>query len=433
MTSAIEIDRLGKEFHIGRRRTADSNARQAIQRVLSGTVSRLRAVLSGRAADSLDERFWALKDITFQVPEGEVIGVIGRNGAGKSTLLKVLSRITRPTEGEVRLHGRVGSLLEVGTGFHPDLTGRDNIFLNGAILGMSRSEIRRQFDAIVAFAEVEQFIDTPVKHYSSGMYTRLAFAVAAHLEPEILIVDEVLAVGDAKFQQRCLDKMGDISSSGRTVLFVSHNMSAVQGLCKNVVWLEKGRLRSQGPADRIVPEFLSSSMGEGEHEYVTTGSHGLTIRRLVIRDGQGRATTTLPSGDDLMIDLHYEAQQPIRRPLFWIGLRSRYGTFAGANMSMLGDVPEILSGQGVVRCHFRDLRLVPQTYSLGIGCKMSDGSTPLFDTAETGLFHVSGTAKDIGFDGEYAERDLQLFPPVIVPHTWSVLPPTSPETAGDTP
>lgn len=422
MAPAIEIDRLGKEFHIGKRRSGAGNARQALQQWLGGTVRRLRSVLSGRAADLNDEVFWALKEISFNVEQGEVVGVIGRNGAGKSTLLKILSRITRPTEGEVRLHGRVGSLLEVGTGFHPDLTGRDNIFLNGAILGMSRAEIRRQFDNIVAFAEVEQFIDTPVKHYSSGMYTRLAFAVAAHLEPEILIVDEVLAVGDALFQQRCLDKMGDISSSGRTVLFVSHNMAAVQGLCKHAVWLERGRLKCIGLADEVVPAFLTASMEGGEHDFVTSGQHGVTIRRLILRDGKQHATNTIPFGDDIIIDLHYECQQPIRRPLFWIGIRARYGTFSGASMAMDGQVPEWLEGRGILRCHFRQVRLVPQTYSLGIGAKMSDGMTPLIDTAETGLFHISGSAKEAGFTGDYAERDLNLTPPVLIPHDWQVLP-----------
>ncbi len=217
--------------------------------------------LTGHAQRVPPEEFWALRDVSFTVAPGEVVGIIGRNGAGKSTLLKILSRITEPTDGEVLLRGRVASLLEVGTGFHPDLTGRENIYLNGAILGMKRAEITRQFDEIIAFAEVEQFIDTPVKRYSSGMYVRLAFAVAAHLEPEILIVDEVLAVGDVQFQKKCLGKMREISHrAGRTVLFVSHNMAAVCSLCQRAVLIDKGRLTSEGDTSTVVQTYLDSSI-----------------------------------------------------------------------------------------------------------------------------------------------------------------------------
>lgn len=208
----------------------------------------------GRASE---EDFWALQDVTFDVQAGEVLGIIGANGAGKSTLLKILSRVTAPTSGEVRVKGRIASLLEVGTGFHPELTGRENIFLNGAILGMSKAEIRKKLDEIVAFSEVEKFIDTPVKRYSSGMYVRLAFAVAAHLEPEILIVDEVLAVGDVAFQNKCLGKMSEVSRGGRTVLFVSHNMTAVQNLCVKSVWIDKGVIRQLGPTSDIVHAYLA--------------------------------------------------------------------------------------------------------------------------------------------------------------------------------
>lgn len=218
--------------------------------------SALTSVQGGEA----DDRFWALQDINFDVRQGEVLGIIGRNGAGKSTLLKILSKVTTPTKGEIKIKGRVASLLEVGTGFHPELTGRENIFLNGAILGMTKSEIRNKFDEIVAFAEVEKFIDTPVKRYSSGMYVRLAFAVAAHLEPEILIVDEVLAVGDAQFQKKCLGKMKDVSGQGRTVLFVSHNMGAINRLCTRAIHLRQGGLIGNGPAVQIVEGYISDDL-----------------------------------------------------------------------------------------------------------------------------------------------------------------------------
>src|SRR5882672_3562990 len=252
---AISVEQLSKSFKIdheliGRR------AYRTLHDDLIGLPRRLLSRLS-RNGRSTSEIFWALKNISFDVKQGEVVGIIGRNGAGKSTLLKILNRITEPTSGGADVYGRVGALLEVGTGFHPELTGRENVFLNGAILGMSRAEIRKKFDEIVAFAEIEQFLDTPVKRYSSGMYVRLAFAVAAHLEPEILIVDEVLAVGDLSFQKKCLGKMGDVVKHGRTVLFVSHNMDAVAGLCSHVLLVEKGRTSERMSPDDGVKAYLA--------------------------------------------------------------------------------------------------------------------------------------------------------------------------------
>lgn len=252
--TVITVDRLAKRYRVG----VAPERYVALRDVLSRRLARIGRRFRGGKADraSKTEEFWALRDVSFQVSRGECLGIIGRNGAGKSTLLKLLSRITEPTQGEIRLRGRVGSLLEVGTGFHPELTGRENVSLNGAILGMSRHEISRKFDEMVAFAEVERFLDTPVKYYSSGMYTRLAFAVAAHLEPEILIVDEVLAVGDAQFQKKCLGKMGEVARHGRTVLFVSHNMQAVQSLCTSVIRLQQGRVVGNGPTSEVVRQYL---------------------------------------------------------------------------------------------------------------------------------------------------------------------------------
>jgi lipopolysaccharide transport system ATP-binding protein len=265
----ISVKGLGKKYRI--RHQQQGMRYKALRDVLTdkarsvvrGPWSAVRSLWSGGPVvrGPSTEDFWALKDVSFEVHQGETLGIIGRNGAGKSTLLKILSRITEPTEGRVRIKGRVASLLEVGTGFHPELTGRENVFLNGAILGMQRTEIRQKFDEIVAFAEVEKFLDTPVKRYSSGMYVRLAFAVAAHLEPEILVVDEVLAVGDAEFQKKSLGKMQEVSRGGRTVLFVSHNMLAVQKLCSRVILLDSGHIQASGSASEIVAEYIAIKAG----------------------------------------------------------------------------------------------------------------------------------------------------------------------------
>ena len=259
MIPIIEVNHLSKRYRIGKKQPYYSFRDSIINtasRLVKKLVPRSSDVKSGRSGD-----FWALKDISFKVMSGEVIGIIGRNGAGKSTLLKILSRITPPTKGKVTLRGRVASLLEVGTGFHPELTGRENIYLNGAILGMKRTEINDKFDEIVEFAEISKFLDTPVKFYSSGMYMRLAFAIAAHLDPEILLVDEVLAVGDAQFQKKCLGKMKEVSKQGRTVLFVSHNMQAIQSLCKNIILLKNGEIVDFGPTNKIVNKYLDTSSG----------------------------------------------------------------------------------------------------------------------------------------------------------------------------
>ena len=252
MKPIVRVENLGKQYRLGRREAAYGTLRESIVDVLRAPFQRLRS----QNGSSAGETIWALRDLNFVVEPGEVIGVIGRNGAGKSTLLKVLSRITEPTTGRVELYGRVSSLLEVGTGFHPELTGRENIYLNGAILGMRKSEIARKFDEIVAFSDLEKFLDTPVKRYSSGMYMRLAFAVASHLEPEILMVDEVLAVGDAAFQKKCLGKMGDVAKEGRTVLFVSHNMTAVRTLCKKAMWLDQGQIVEAGETGQVVLNYV---------------------------------------------------------------------------------------------------------------------------------------------------------------------------------
>lgn len=282
---AISVRNIGKHY-----RLKSGPAYQTLRDHLAGW---LRFGRHMPAASGDSREFWALREVGFEITRGETVGIIGRNGAGKSTLLKVLSRITNPTEGTADIFGRVGSLLEVGTGFHPELSGRENIFLNGAILGMKRAEIRSRFDSIVSFAEVEKFLDTPVKHYSSGMYTRLAFAVAAHLEPEILIVDEVLAVGDARFQKKCLDKMEQVGRGGRTVLFVSHNMQAVTRLCPRVILLDAGRIIEDGPSHKVVSRYLHTGMGttaarEWPDPSIAPGNEVVRLRSVRVIDESGR-------------------------------------------------------------------------------------------------------------------------------------------------
>jgi lipopolysaccharide transport system ATP-binding protein len=304
MKPIIQVRGLSKRYRIGAQRARYGSLRES----LTSWARRPFKALKEKGVRQ-HPTIWALKDVTFDVMPGEVLGVIGRNGAGKSTLLKVLSRITEPTEGEVGLFGRVGSLLEVGTGFHPELTGRENIFLNGAVLGMTRAEIDRRFDEIVAFAEIEKFIDTPVKHYSSGMYVRLAFAIAAHLEPEILLVDEVLAVGDYEFQQKCLGRMQEVTRSDRTVIFVSHNLGSISNLCSRVLWLEEGRLAAQGAADEVISSYVRSRREASgallwPDPCSAPGNENVRIRSVTVRS-DGIVTTQVPIDRPIMIEMEY--------------------------------------------------------------------------------------------------------------------------------
>jgi len=313
MKPIVRATTLGKQYTIGTREAAYDTLRESITQAVRAPIRRLRSGNRSRTVDTI----WALKDANFDVQPGEVVGIIGSNGAGKSTLLKVLSRITEPTTGRVELYGRVASLLEVGTGFHPELTGRENIYLNGAILGMKKTEIDTKFDRIVDFSELERFLDTPVKRYSSGMYMRLAFAVASHLEPEILIVDEVLAVGDAQFQKKCLGKMSDVASEGRTVLFVSHNMIAIQSLCKRALWLEGGAIADDGSAGTVVRNYLSHSFGNkiSEEEIwpdieTAPGNDSVRLHRVQVRSLDEVSGQHLTTRTPFCIDVQYWNLQP---------------------------------------------------------------------------------------------------------------------------
>lgn len=302
-----------KKFQIGKLHGKNKTLRETVMDTFTAPVRKISKILRGRVAGAseLDDTIWALKDVSFEIKQGEVIGIIGRNGAGKSTLLKILSRITEPTRGFAEIHGRISSLLEVGTGFHSELTGRENIYLNSAILGMKRAEIDKKFDEIVAFAEVEKFLDTPVKHYSSGMYLRLAFAVAAHLEPEILLVDEVLAVGDARFQKKCLDKMETVGKQGRTVLFVSHNMPAVTRLCKRVILLNEGKLEHDGSSHQVVSMYLSAGSGTTsvrEWKNPSKAPKGEVARLCAVRvkSEHGKITGSMDIRKQIILEMEYD-------------------------------------------------------------------------------------------------------------------------------
>jgi lipopolysaccharide transport system ATP-binding protein len=319
--------------------------------------------------------FWALRDVSFDVQPGEVVGIIGRNGAGKSTLLKILSRITEPTSGEIRVRGRIASLLEVGTGFHPELSGRENIFLNGAILGMTKAEIRAKFDEIVDFAGVEQFIDTPVKRYSSGMYVRLAFAVAAHLEPEILIVDEVLAVGDAEFQKKCLGKLKDVAGHGRTVLFVSHNMGALTSLCSKAMWLEKSTLRQVGSAREIVNEYLTVNPSHVSVIDFTKVIRSISDTRLRLLSLTWLSNIPLQHGQPLRARIEFQIASSVEDLTVGIGFSTLEGVRLVTYETDYQDgFRPCLKMPGVysVEAEFDELPLGPAVYALDVGCRSGD-------------------------------------------------------------
>ncbi len=324
---AIIVDRLSKRYCIGSLRRRPRSLSAGVQEMILSPWRRFRE-LGGRG-DATQE-FWALRDVSLEVMPGEVVGIIGRNGQGKSTLLKLLSRITAPTSGRAVLRGRLGSLLEVGTGFHKELTGRENIYLNGAILGMSKGEIARRFDEIVAFAEIEKFLDTPVKRYSSGMYVRLAFAVAAHLETEILLVDEVLAVGDIGFQNKCLGKMDDVSKSGRTILFVSHNMAVIRRLCSRVMHLQAGRVREIGPSAQVVENYLKASEGDQvEQPEVTFDARpeaDMVIRAIRLVDVAGMPSNAIEKQSPVRVEIDYDVNRPVRSHRVTCGVFTTDGT-----------------------------------------------------------------------------------------------------------
>jgi lipopolysaccharide transport system ATP-binding protein len=385
--AAIQISSLGKRYRYGEVRSANDTLRADLTEWIKGVFKRddgqqrhptFRAIHE-RHLDADPNYFWALRDINLEIKQGEVVGIIGRNGAGKSTLLKILSRITPPTEGSITYHGRIASLLEVGTGFHRELTGRENIFLNGSILGMKRSEIARKLDEIIAFAEVEKFIETPVKFYSSGMYVRLAFAVAAHLEPEIMVVDEVLAVGDAAFQKKCLGKMQDVSQHGRTVLFVSHNMAAIKTLCSRAVLLNAGRVEAQGDPDEVIARYLTSSKPEQgvslEQRTDRLGNGALRFTAIRFVNKSGQEVSEVASGEALNVEIAYKCNKPVdeKRMIMslslWDDLKNVMALFASDEM---GTVFKPFHNQGTITVRVPQMLLRAGRYSVKLWASHAD-------------------------------------------------------------
>ncbi len=389
MNSAITVENLGKKYVLRHQPGGGRHRYVALRDVLA---YKFKALFKPRAQGQNDarEEFWALKNVGFEIQQGEAVGIIGRNGAGKSTLLKLLSRITEPSEGQIELEGRVASLLEVGTGFHPELTGRENIFLNGAVLGMTRAEIRKKFDEIIAFAEVEKFLDTPVKHYSSGMYMRLAFAVAAHLEPEILVVDEVLAVGDAAFQKKCLGKMQQVGQSGRTVLFVSHNMDAIARLCSKCFYLVEGQLKMTGaPRDVIKAYSEHSKQISGEIDLTQLprrfeGNGAARLLRLRSLQNGSIAAWCYEYGMPLEFSLEFSVSMLLEDPEIGYAIFSLTGTeLIGATTYQEHALERLAPGRYLMRIVISDVSLNPGTYVLAVGISAQErGADHILEAAQ---------------------------------------------------
>jgi len=421
--TVIRVENLGKKYIIGHQ-TQGRSRYTALRDVLAdGAKSVGRRIFNPFAQQPLSptkEEFWALKDVSFEIKQGDRVGIIGRNGAGKSTLLKLLSRITEPTTGRICVKGRVASLLEVGTGFHPELTGRENIYLNGAILGMSKAEIKKKFDEIVNFAEVEKFLDTPVKHYSSGMYVRLAFAVAAHLESEILIVDEVLAVGDTQFQRKCLGKMEKIGNSGRTILFVSHNMAAIRILCNRGISIEKGALAFQADIETVISHHLlenSKDVVEGLIAWnpeEAPQSPEIRFTKAYILNHEGEYTSLLDCRKGFHIVIEYEIRRPLK------GLRIGFYMQNSEAVPICGSNdpdawPQIVRESGYYKseCFFPGYTLNTGQYSMYFGADIPPNPTPLVSTA----YCLSFTVEDVEGHGEFHEK----LPGIIRPNlTWKI-------------
>ncbi len=378
MKPAIEVKHLWKQYRKGEKARYITLRDSLVQ--LPNKLFRRKGINS--------DLFWVLRDINLTINPGEVVGLIGRNGAGKSTLLKILSRITSPTRGTAILRGRLGSLLEVGTGFHFELTGRENIYLYGAVLGMRRSEINQKFDEIVQFAEVDNFLDTPLKHYSSGMYLRLAFAVAAHLDIELLLVDEILAVGDVAFQRKSIKKMEEVAHEGKTVIFVSHNMSTVSSVCERVVLLEGGKITADGSSETVIRQYLKTSQSSQ-----LSSASDLEITKVVFHNYQSKAVHSFFPGENIKVQLHYQTKKTIEQPHFIVSVMSQGKPVCTANMLFDNNFPDSLSGKGIIGLAFEHPNLLPGVYEVGIRVVGKNKLETLFLSPNYASFSIDVSSK----------------------------------------
>ncbi len=410
---SIRVHNLSKQYAIGTAKNRHDTLRDQLMERLTGIFQR-----NGKSRNR-DHSIWALQDVSFEVKQGEVLGIIGRNGAGKSTLLKILSRVTEPTTGRAEVYGRIASLLEVGTGFHAELTGRENIFLNGAILGMKKREIEGKFDEIVAFAEIEKFLDTPVKRYSSGMYVRLAFAVAAHLEPEILIVDEVLAVGDAAFQKKCLGQMEHVANTGRTVIFVSHNLGALLQLCPQSILLNEGRIVAAGSSKEVSDRYLSIVFSPDQAKQPRASVERKPDDRLrftdtYLRNPLGHVTTTPVAGDPIDIILEFESFEDLSHVRFMLTLfNQQMVAVTHCNVGAYGQSLHVSQGKGHVNCHIPRLPLPIGSYKIAVAAADDRGTLDLVPSAcffnvESSHFFPSAFVTPIEYSAALVDHSWKL-------------------------
>jgi lipopolysaccharide transport system ATP-binding protein len=419
MKPILKVTDLSKEYRIGAREASYGTLRESLMRTISAPLRRRRA-----KSNNGDNTIWALKNVSFDVVPGEVVGIIGRNGAGKSTLLKILSRITEPTKGRIELYGRVGSLLEVGTGFHAELSGRENIFLNGSILGMSRSEIQAKFDEIIAFAEIEKFMDTPVKRYSSGMYVRLAFAVAAHLEPEILMLDEVLSVGDTAFQKKCLGKMNDVSKEGRKVIFVSHNMAAIARICSRGILISDGKIDADGRVDSVIQHYLDSSAQHGGRcTFPIEPEKMAQFTSLGLLQSDGKVAASFDARFDIRIEAEYVIRKHIPQGLLGMRVSTADGLpiFTSHHVDMLNPTAaamrELLPGTFRTQITIPANFLVPGSYLVTVA--IVDGNMGLID------MHEDAISFDIGETGSIRAQQASITGMVNIYLPWDIKPLTN--------
>ena len=423
----VIVDTVSKRYRLRESRTG-------LRGLITGVGKRMLGRSTAQQPDA-DAFFYAVKNMSFLVAPGQTLGLVGHNGAGKTTTLKLLSRITRPTTGQIKLNGRFSSLIELGAGFHPDLTGRENVFLNGVILGLSREQIKRKFDEIVAFAELEKFIDMPVKRYSSGMYARLGFSVAAHVSPDIMLIDEVLAVGDASFQRRCYDFIHAFVKSGKTTVFVSHNLYVIEQLCDQVAWLERGQIVKMGPPSAVLPDYLDSQdqkalaavakfeqANDAETLSLRAGEGQLRILGITFVDGRGETRETFQQGEDVVINVRYHTDQPIEQPHFVFGMVDAEGgrPLFLASMLVDGAAPHQIHGEGSFKLKFKQVPLMPRTYYVWGEVWASDRARMLVKWQRIGGVRVvsANVAREAEVMGKGSIRHTRADAPIRVAYEW---------------